>query len=80
MKRITESDFGHIRKDLYDKGLNQQKRNLLETALLGDKDEGQITKQEAEKTLKYMREHKGKYNLTEKDIQTTEDVINKRMH
>lgn len=80
MKKITESDFPHVRKELYDKGFNQQKRNLLETALLGDKDEGQITKQEAEKTLKYMREHKSKYNLSEKDIQTYEDVINRRMH
>ncbi|PIR69724.1 MAG: hypothetical protein COU47_01410 [Candidatus Niyogibacteria bacterium CG10_big_fil_rev_8_21_14_0_10_46_36] len=80
MKRISSKEFEeHVGKDLYSKGLDQQKRNILESAFLGDKDEGKITQREAEQTLKHIEKNRHKLNLSEDDIKKFREVLDRRM-
>lgn len=80
MKKITDSDWKHIRADLYRKGMNETKREKLEMAFLGDKDQGKMTYNEYEKTMKEVRKHASKWNLSESDLEKLDEIVQRRMH
>lgn len=80
MKKITDSDFKYIRQDMYAKGFSKPQRDRLEMGLLGDKDNGQITKQEYEKTRKLMEKNKSQWGLSGKRLEELDEIVEKRMH